>query len=104
MIAQHPVTGKQIKIIPSRTQLWRDTKTVVALNAQADPSVPWDRWETLAVGTKTINALEAKGIQVKIGVFLDEPVYLNDEVISRGIRKLDDPKVRRSRLSIIPPG
>ena len=73
MIAQHPVTGKQIKIIPTRTQLWRDTKTVVFLDRNADPSVSWTRWETLAFGLETIKALQEKNIEVHIPVLLNEP-------------------------------
>ncbi len=80
MLAKHPLTGNPIRLIKTSAQLWRDAKTVVLLSENADPSIAWDRWETLAVGTETINTLRGKGIGVNVGVFLDEPSLTLDEL------------------------
>lgn len=73
MLAQHPLTGKPIKLLKTSAQLWRDAKTLVLLSPEADSNVPWDRWETLAVGKNTLDSLHKKGVVVNIGVFVDEP-------------------------------
>ena len=80
MLAKHPLTGKQIRLIKTSAQLWRDAKTVVLLSSDADPTVAWDRWETLAVGKETIESLRAKRIQVNIGVLLDEPTLTLEDL------------------------
>ena len=80
MLAQHPLTGKPIRVLKSGAQLWRDAKTLVRLTSKSDPSVPWARWETTAVGREDVDALKAKGIQVHIPVFLDEPDLTLDEL------------------------
>jgi len=49
MLAQHPKTGKPIRILRSDASLWRSQKTVVWLQDQ-DSSVCWDRWDTLVMG------------------------------------------------------
>ena len=49
MLAQHPKTGKPIRILRSDASLWRSQKTLVWLQDQ-DPSVSWDRWDTLVIG------------------------------------------------------
>ena len=82
MLAQHPLTGKPIRVVKSSAQMWRDSKTVVLLSAEAEPSIPWNRWETLAVGTSTIDKLREKQITVNIAVLIDEP-NLNLEALTR---------------------
>ncbi len=49
MLAQHPKTGKPIRILRSDASLWRSQKTVVWLQDQ-DSSISWDRWDTLVMG------------------------------------------------------
>ncbi len=49
MLAQHPKTGKPIRILRSDASLWRSQKTVVWLQDQ-EASVSWDRWDTLVIG------------------------------------------------------
>lgn len=73
MLAQHPLTGKPIRVMKTSAQLWRDAKTLVLLDESASADIPWSRWETLAVGRRTIQALRQKGIEVNIGIFVDEP-------------------------------
>ena len=41
MLAHHPITGKPIRVMKTRGQLWRDAKTLVLLKADADGKVPW---------------------------------------------------------------
>jgi hypothetical protein len=52
MLAQHPKTGKPIRILRSDASLWRSQKTVVWLQDQ-DPTVSWERWDTLVIGLPT---------------------------------------------------
>ena len=73
MLAHHPLTGKPIRVIKSQAQLWRDAKTLVLLSANADPAVPWDRWETAAAGLSVVQSLVNKGIEVHIPILIDEP-------------------------------
>jgi hypothetical protein len=53
MLAQHPKTGKPIRILRSDASLWRSQKTLVWLQEQ-DVSLPWDRWDALAIGLQDI--------------------------------------------------
>ena len=80
MLAQHPLTGKPIRVLKSGAQLWRDAKTLVRLTSNSDPTVPWTRWETTAVGRADVDALAAKGVHIHIPVFLDEPTLTLDEL------------------------
>jgi len=73
MLAHHPLTGKPIRVIKSQAQLWRDAKTLVLLSANADPAIPWDRWETCAAGLAVVQTLVEKGIEVHIPILIDEP-------------------------------
>jgi hypothetical protein len=82
MLAQHPLTGKPIRVLKSSAQLWRDAKTLVRLTSESDPAVPWARWETTAVGRADVDALRKKGIQVHIPVFTNEPTMTLDELES----------------------
>jgi hypothetical protein len=80
MLAQHPLTGKPIRVLKSSAQLWRDAKTLVRLTCDSDPSIPWARWETIAVGREDVDAVRSKGIQLHIPVFLTEPSMTLDEI------------------------
>ena len=80
MLAQHPLTGKPIRVLKSSAQLWRDAKTLVRLTRDSDPSVPWARWETIAVGREDVDAVRSKGIQLHIPVFLNEPSMTLNEI------------------------
>ena len=59
MFAQNPKTGKPIRIMRSEASLWRSQKTFVWLR-DLDPSIPWNRWETCAVGVAEIHTWEAR--------------------------------------------
>lgn len=63
MLARNPKTGAPIRILRSDASLWRNQKTLVWLNNQ-DPSVPWDRWDTVCVGVSEIQMWKAKGKRV----------------------------------------
>ena len=82
MQAVHPVTGKPIRVVKSATQLWRDQKTLVFLRQNADPTVPWNRWETCASGLDTVKALRAKGIDVYIPILIEEEGLTFEELKS----------------------
>jgi len=70
MQARHPKTGKMIRIMRSDASLWRSEKTLVWLQKQ-DPSISWDRWETLAVGLDDITTWLAKGKRLDFVVLPD---------------------------------
>ena len=53
MLAQHPKTGKPIRIMRSDASLWRSQKTMVWLQEQ-DASIAWDRWDAVAIGLPDI--------------------------------------------------
>jgi hypothetical protein len=80
MLAHHPVTGKPIRVMKTRGQIWRDAKTLVLLKADADPKVPWARWETVAVGRDTVDSLVRREIEINIPIFIDEPGITADEL------------------------
>lgn len=61
MLAQHPLTGKPIRILRSDASLWRSQKTVVWLQNQ-DQTVKWDRWDTLVIGLEDLNKWKSKRI------------------------------------------
>jgi len=73
MLAHHPLTGKPIRVVKSRAQLWRDAKTMVLLNMDADPAIPWSRWETAAAGLSVVESLIEKGIEIHIPILINEP-------------------------------
>lgn len=80
MLAQHPLTGKPIRLLKTSAQLWRDAKTLVLLRKEADPAISWNRWESLAVGKDTFDTLSKKGIVANIAVFVDEPEITIDQL------------------------
>lgn len=53
----------------SSTQLWRDAKTLVVLEKNADAAVPWDRWDTCCCGYDDYVTLRTKKIPVHIPIF-----------------------------------
>jgi len=71
MLAHHPKTGKPIRIMRSDASLWRNQKTIINLTEQ-DPSVPWNRWDTLAIGVETVRKWQ------NLGTRLDYPVLVDD--------------------------
>ena len=73
MLAQHPITGKPIRVMKVSGQIWRDSKTVVYLSENADSTIPWNRWETIACGRQAIKTLTDKGIDIHVPIFLSEP-------------------------------
>ena len=70
MLAQHPKTGKPIRIMRSDASLWRSHKTIVWLQEQ-DAALPWDRWDTLVVGLDDLTKWKAKGKRLDYVVFTD---------------------------------
>ena len=82
MLAHHPLTGKPIRVVKSRAQLWRDAKTMVLLNMDSDPAIPWSRWETAAAGLSVVKGLIEKGIEVHVPILIHEPGLDIDTLIS----------------------
>lgn len=85
MLAQHPLTGKPIRVIKSSAQLWRDAKTLVLLDTSRwslkdfeAPCVAWSRWETCAVGLKTVTELRDGGTDIHIPLFLDDELSFEE--------------------------
>lgn len=70
MLAQHPKTGKPIRIMRSDASLWRSRKTLVWLQDQ-DPSIKWDRWDTLVMGLADYQKWKAAGKRISYLVLLD---------------------------------
>lgn len=70
MLAQHPKTGKPIRILRSDASLWRSQKTVVWLQDQ-DPTVAWDRWDTLTVGLSLLQKWKTVGKRIDYAVLLE---------------------------------
>lgn len=70
MLAQHPKTGKPIRILRSDASLWRSQKTVVWLQKQ-DPTVSWDRWDTLTVGLSSLYKWKNLGKRIDYAVLLE---------------------------------
>jgi hypothetical protein len=72
MQARHPKTGKPIRIIKSDSSLWRNQKTLVWLEADANPLKHWDRWDVGVTSTAAATALQDK-IQLSIVACLGDP-------------------------------
>jgi hypothetical protein len=70
MLAQNPKTGKPIRILRSDASLWKNQKTLVHLDTQS-ADIPWDRWDTLAVGVESIQKWEARGVKLDFIALLD---------------------------------
>ncbi len=70
MLAQHPKTGKPIRIMRSDASLWRSQKTVVWLQEQ-DPSFCWDRWDTLVIGLDQLKKWRKAQKRIDYLVLLD---------------------------------
>jgi len=60
MQARHPKTGKPIRIIKSDSSLWQNEKTLVWLEADANPSKNWDRWDVGVTSSATATALKGR--------------------------------------------
>jgi hypothetical protein len=82
MLAQHPLTGKPIRVLKTQAQLWRDGKTLVLLKPTADHAIPWGRWETAAVGLSVTKELRSRGIEVHIPILIHEPTLTIQELVS----------------------
>jgi hypothetical protein len=80
MLAQHPLTGKPIRVVKCSAQLWRDAKTLVLLKEDSDTGIAWDRWETCAAGLQTVQSLRKKGVPIHIPIFLDEPDFTFEDL------------------------
>ena len=72
MYARHPKTGASIRIMTSEGLVWRDAKTLVWLEADADPAPKWDRWDIGAASIETWAALKAKGITPDVVLLLGD--------------------------------
>jgi hypothetical protein len=72
MYARHPKTGAPIRIMTSEGLVWRDAKTLVWLDADADPAVKWDRWDIGAASIETWTVLNGKGIKPDVVLLLGD--------------------------------
>ena len=63
MYGRNPKTGKQIRLLKSESSIWKNQKTLVWLH---DTLIKknMDRWETLCVGMKDLNAAKAMNLRV----------------------------------------
>ena len=73
MLARHPKTGKEIRIIKLETSVWRDQKTLVWFDAPP-ANAKWNRWDVATTSTKTAADLIAAGLELDVVVCLNDPV------------------------------
>ena len=71
MLAKHPRTGKDIRIVKMDTAMWRDQKTLVWFDAPPAKAA-WNRWDVGATSTASATTLVAAGLQLDVVVCLDE--------------------------------
>lgn len=69
MYGRNPKTGKQIRLLKSESSIWKNQKTLVWLHG-ALLKKNMDRWETVCVGVKELNAAKAADLRVD-AVILD---------------------------------
>jgi hypothetical protein len=79
MLAHHPKTGKPIRIMRSEASIWRNQKTLIHLEDQ-DPTVSWDRWDTLTIGLQKMKQWMSLGKRIDY-VVLTENTEENREWI-----------------------
>ena len=113
MLAQHPKTGKPIRIMRSDASLWRSQKTLVWLQDQ-DTSVAWDRWDTLVIGLPSLLKWKTVGKRLDYIVLLDADeqtaswfqtinaldyrmIFISKELIL----KIGEPRFRQMRIQNI---
>ena len=72
MLARHPLTGKDIRIMKADTILWKDQKTLVWFDDAPPPGTAWSRWNLGVTSVKAATALE------KAGYTPDVVVCIND--------------------------
>jgi hypothetical protein len=70
MLARNPKTGAPIRILRSEASLSRTQKTLVWLKDQ-DPSIKWERWETVCVGVDDVKHWEGQGKGVDFFLLLE---------------------------------
>jgi hypothetical protein len=70
MLARNPKTGAPIRILRSEASLSRTQKTLVWLKNQ-DPSIPWDRWDTVCVGIRDVERWKEQGKDVHFILLMD---------------------------------
>lgn len=70
MLARNPKTGASIRILRSEASLSRTKKTLVWLKNQ-DPSIPWNRWDTVCVGVRDVQRWEEQGKEVDFFLLMD---------------------------------
>jgi hypothetical protein len=70
MLARNPKTGAPIRILRSEASLSRTQKTLVWLKNQ-DPSIAWDRWDTVCVGVRDVQRWEEQGKEVDFMLLMD---------------------------------
>jgi hypothetical protein len=71
MLARHPLTGKDIRIISLDTSVWKENKTLVWLEA-AEESVPWSRYDVGVTSVAAAVALKSRGIQADLVLCLGD--------------------------------
>lgn len=91
MLAKHPKTGKDIRIMTMDSSVWRDQKTLVWFD-DVPAGAAWNRWDVGTTSTATAEKLLAAGIQLDVVVCLDEGAQ---EWLQAG-------HWRKSRLVVVP--
>ena len=91
MLAKHPKTGKDIRIMTMDSSVWRDQKTLVWFD-DVPAGAAWNRWDVGTTSTAAAEKLLAAGIQLDVVVCLDEGAQ---EWLQAG-------HWRKSRLVVVP--
>jgi len=71
MLARHPLTGKDIRIISLDTSVWKENKTLVWLDSIEQPA-RWARYDVGVTSVAAATALKAKGIQADLVLCLGD--------------------------------
>ncbi|NDD91628.1 hypothetical protein EBZ37_06050 [bacterium] len=71
MLARHPLTGKDIRIISLDTSVWKENKTLVWLDSVEQPA-RWARYDVGVTSVAAATALKAKGIQADLVLCLGD--------------------------------
>jgi len=71
MIAKHPKTGKDVRLLKAEGSIWKNSKTLVWVDANTPIGPQWDRWDIGAAGCKAWNECTLRGMEVSVMVLTE---------------------------------
>lgn len=87
MLARHPKTGAEIRIIKSEGSVWRDQKTLVWLDG-TEPKAEWGRWD---IGTSSIESWKKvtdQGFSVNMCILRGETESVKEWLFAGNFKKV----------------